>query len=143
MMWILSFVPDFVIHLITLCGILGIIASFFFSFIPFVSQYKLPIQILSIIALVFGVYMEGAISNQKEWELKVKELEVRVAKAEAEAQKENVKIVEKVVVETQIVKEKAEEIIKYVDREIVKYDKQCLIPKEFIKAHNDAVGENK
>ena len=44
----------------------------------------------------------------------------------------------------EIVKIKGEEVIKYVDRELVKYDTkfaaggQCEIPKEFIKAHNDA-----
>jgi len=52
--------------------------------------------------------------------------------------------VTKVVTKTQIVRTRGENIIKYVDREIVKYDTKfapggiCEIPKEFIKAHNDA-----
>jgi hypothetical protein len=52
--------------------------------------------------------------------------------------------VEKVITKTKVVKERGDEIIKYVDREIVKYDTKflpggiCEIPKEFIKAHNDA-----
>lgn len=139
-MWILSFLPDFIFHLITIAGVLGIIASFFFGFIPFVSQYKLPIQVVSVIVLAFGLFMEGAISNENAWQLKVKELEAKVAKAEALSQKENVKIVEKIITKTQIVKEQGQEVIKYIDRELVKYDNQCVIPQEFIKAHNDAVG---
>ena len=45
---------------------------------------------------------------------------------------------------TQIVKTRGKDIVKYVDREIVKYDTKfakggmCEIPQEFIKAHNDA-----
>jgi hypothetical protein len=93
--------------------------------------------------------MMGGVANQERWEAKVKELEVKLAKAEAESQKENVKIVEKIVTKTQIVKERGADIIRYVDREIVKYDTKfapggvCEIPKEFIKAHNDAAEKTK
>ena len=52
--------------------------------------------------------------------------------------KENIKLVEKVVTKTQVVKQRGEDIIKYVDKEIVKYDNTCVIPKEFIEAHNRA-----
>jgi hypothetical protein len=74
---------------------------------------------------------------------------VKLAKAEAESQKENVKIVEKIVTKTQIVKERGADIIRYVDREVVKYDTKfapggvCEIPNEFIKAHNDAAEQTK
>ena len=53
-------------------------------------------------------------------------------------------VIEKVVTKTKVVKEKGQEVTKYVDREIVKYDVkfapggECEIPKEFIKAHNEA-----
>ena len=39
---------------------------------------------------------------------------------------------------SELVKTRGDDIIKYVDREITKYDQQCVIPKEFVKAHNDA-----
>ena len=60
------------------------------------------------------------------------------------AKKENTKITTKVVTKTQIIRTRGEDIVKYVDREIVKYDEkfakggECEIPKEFIKALNDA-----
>lgn len=78
------------------------------------------------------------------WQLKVKELEVKLAEAQTKSAKENTKIVEKVVKKTEYIKLRGQDIIKYVDRDIVKYDTkfapggQCEIPKEFIKAHNDA-----
>lgn len=135
-MWMLQFLPDFVFHLITIAGVLGVVASFVLGFIPFVSQYKLPIQVASIIALVFGIYFEGGIANEAVWQARVKELEVKVAEAEAKSAKENIKIVEKIVTKEKVIKERAEAITQYIDREIVKYDSQCVIPPAFVDAHN-------
>jgi hypothetical protein len=74
----------------------------------------------------------------------VSEVEAKLKKAEQESASENVRIDTKIVTRTQVVREKGQEVIRYVDREIVKYDikfapgGQCEIPEEFIKAHNDA-----
>lgn len=93
--------------------------------------------------------MSGAMYNDQAWQAKVSEMQVKVAEAEAKAAQENVKIVEKVVTKTQIVRVQGEEVIKYIDREIVKYDDkfkqggQCEIPKEFYRALNDAAQEPK
>jgi len=143
-MWILSLLPDWVYHLITIAGVLGVIAAWVLKFIPFISTYRLPIQVGSVIALLFGIWMEGGIVNEAKWQTRVKELEEKVAVAETQSKEENVKIVTKVVTKTQIVKVRGNDIVKYVDREIVKYDTKfapgeiCEIPKEFIKAHNDS-----
>ena len=137
-MWIINFLPDFVFHMITIAGVLGLVASFVLGFIPFVSQYKLPIQFGAIAALVFGLYFEGAMSNEAVWQARVKEMEAKVAQAEVKSAKENVKIVEKIVTKEKVITERADAIVKYIDREIVKYDDQCKIPKEFIDAHNKA-----
>lgn len=148
-MWILSFLPDWVFHSICLAGVLGIIAGFLLAFIPAVKKYKLPIQIISLLMFAFGLYMEGAMSNEQVWQLRVAEVEAKLAKAEAESAKENVKIVEKIVTKKEYIKTRGRDIIQYVDKEIVKYDSKfaaggvCEIPKEFIKAHNDAAQEPK
>jgi hypothetical protein len=143
-MWLLSLLPDWVYHLITIAGVIGVIAAWVLKFIPFISTYRLPIQVGSIIAVLFGVWMEGGIVNEAKWQARVKELEEKIAVAETQSKEENIKIVTKVVTKTQIVKVRGNDIVKYVDREIVKYDDKfakggvCEIPKEFIKAHNDA-----
>jgi hypothetical protein len=82
--------------------------------------------------------MSGSIANEKDWQLKIKELEVKLAEAEVKSEKVNVQIVEKIVTKKQIVKEQGKDIIKFVDREIVKYDQKCDIPIEVIKALNQA-----
>lgn len=148
-MWILSITPDWVFHAISLAGVVGIIAGFLLAFIPLINRYKLVIQIISIILLTFGIFMEGAILNEQSWKLKVAEVEKQLAEAEAKSQKENVKIVEKIVTKREYIKTRGRDVVKYIDREIVKYDTkfapggQCEIPKEFIKAINSAAEEPK
>ena len=143
-MWILQWLPDWIFYGIFFAGLLGLLATYVMKFIPFVYVYRTPIQAISILAIAIGTYMSGAISNEEAWQARVKEMEAKVAAAEVQSVKENIKIVEKVVIKTQIVRTRGQDIIQYVDREIVKYDTKfapggvCEIPKEFIKALNDA-----
>ena len=148
-MWILSILPDAAIHIIFGLGILGTIAGFVLGFIPFVKTYQFAIQICSIIVLVFGVYLEGGLSESKEWELKVNEMEAKVAQAEAKSAITNVEIQEKVVEKTKVIREKGRDVIKYIDKEVVKkeevikYIENCPVPKEIIDLHNLATELNK
>ena len=65
-------------------------------------------------------------------------MQAKVALAEQQSAKENVRLVEKIVKQTEYIKTRGEDIVKYVDREVVKYDDACKIPQPFIRAHNDA-----
>jgi hypothetical protein len=143
-MWIISFLPDWVVHAITIVGVLGTVVGFLLGMIPVIKTYILPIRVISILLLSAGLYLEGGLADYKIWEAKVKEVEAKLAEAELQSAKENTKIVTKVITKTQIVKTRGQDIIRYVDREIIKYDEKfakggiCEIPQEFIKAHNDA-----
>lgn len=143
-MWILSWLPNWIFYGMFFAGLLGLLATYVMKFIPFVYVYRTPIQAISVLAIAIGTYMSGAISNEEAWQTKVKEMEAKVAAAEAESQKENVKIVERVVKKTEYITRKGQDIVKYVDREVVKYDTKflpggvCEIPNEFVEAHNRA-----
>ena len=137
-MWILDWLPFWIFHLIVLAGVAGLLVAQFIKFIPLVTQYRLFLQIGSIVVLAFGLYMEGGVSNQERWEARVKEMEAKVAAAEVQSKEENVRIEKKVVTKIEVVKQRGDDIVKYIDREITKYDNTCVIPKEFVKAHNDA-----
>ena len=143
-MWILSWLPNWIFYGIFFAGLLGLLATYVMKFIPFVYVYRTPIQAISILAIAIGTYMSGAISNEEAWQAKVKEMEAKVAAAEIESQKENVKIVEKIVKKTEYITRRGQDIIQYVDREVVKYDTKfapsgvCELPNEFIKAINNA-----
>ena len=143
-MWLMNFLPNWIFHAILLAGVLGLIASLVLKFIPFIKTYKLPVQVLSILLIVTGVWFEGAISNQAEWEARVAEMQVKVAEAEAKSSEANVQIVTKVVKKTKRIREKGDAIISYIDREVVKnnevikFVENCPIPDIIIKTHNAA-----
>lgn len=161
-MWIFTIAPDWVIHLIFSVGLLGVIAGFVLGFIPFINRYLLPIKIISLIVFAFGLYLEGGLADNKEWQLKIKEVEAQVAKAEAEAAKANTELQAALTNKTDVIKQKGETIVKYVDRyrdrevlktiegpervrveEVIKYVETCPVPKELIDIHNQAAGMNK
>ena len=148
-MWLLNLMPDWFYHLIVVVSILGLIVASVLKFVPFVSTYRLPIQVISALLLVFGVWMEGGIVNEAKWEARVKELEEKVKIAEEKSTEKNVEIQEKVVTQTKVVREKGRDIIQYIDREVVKKEEvvkfieNCPIPKDIIDAHNAAATLNK
>lgn len=147
-MWIFTILSEFIVHCIFLAGILITLFGFVLSFIPFIGKYKIPLQIIGLLTLVFGAFLEGGLADNKEWELKVKEVEAQVAKVETQSAEKNVEIQEKVVTKTKIVKEKGDEVIKYIDREVikkeevVKFIENCPVPQDIIDAHNAAATLN-
>jgi len=144
-MWLLNWLPDWIFYAVGLVGLIGLFSTYLLRFIPIpaIYMYKTPIQLVSIVLIGFATYMSGGIANEAKWNARVKEVEAKVAAAEVESGKQNVKIVEKVVKKTEYITRKGNDVIQYVDREIVKYDSSCVIPKEFVKAHNDATDLNK
>ena len=134
MIWILEHVPSWAAQLSFLLGILAIVIS---QFIPD-NLYKITIKIIGVFVLCFSCLMIGINTEKNVWEEKVKELEVKLANNQVESVKENIKIVEKIVTKKQIIKERGEDIVKYINKEVVKYDSKCEIPQEFIKSLNDA-----
>ena len=109
----------------------------------------MAIQIASLLVFTLGVYLEGAMADNNEWLAKVKELESRVAIAEEKSKTENVKVEEKIVEKTRVVKEKGRDIVQYIDREVVKnneiikYVENCPVPKEVLNIHNQAATMNR
>lgn len=142
-MWILQFLPDWVFHLILLVGLLGLGASFVLKFIPFVVQYKVPIQVAASILIVIGVYMEGAISNQAWWEARVAEAELRVAKAEALAAEANGKIEYKIVEKTKVVEVVDRRVQQQIQDLAAKMDQRCYVIPEVNTILNDAATARK
>ena len=137
-MWIFTFLPTWVFHAILGAGILALLAGMFFSFIPIISKYNVPVKVVGYTLVAFGLFLEGGLNNNMVWQARVAEMELKVAVAEVESAKENTKIVEKVVKKTEYIKTKGKDVVQYIDREVTKYDNTCIIPKEFVKAHNDA-----
>lgn len=133
-MWILQFLPNWLFYLTLFAGITAFAAAKFIKLLPNAQL----IQAASVIVVLFSIYIIGAISNNDAWLAKIKDLETKVAEAEAKSASLNTDIVEKTVTKTQVIRERGQDIVKYVDREVVKFDANCVIPKEFVATHNRA-----
>lgn len=139
-MWILEWLPNWIFYGLLGIGLIGWLITYLLKFIPLPQLfiYRNPIQIVSVVLIVVGVYMSGSIANNEAWEAKVKEVQAKLAQAESKAAEETVRVVEKVVVQQKVVRERGRDVVQYVDREVVKYDTKCEIPQPFVEAHNKA-----
>lgn len=147
--WMLSLVPDWIWTTLLVCSVSGLAAAAVLKRVAFISQYRFPIQVVSFVCLIASVWFLGAASTNEVWEAKIKDAEAKVKLAEEQSTTKNVEVQEKIVEKTKVVREKGKDIIKYVDREvikkeeIVKYIEQCPVPKEIIDIHNQAAEMNK
>lgn len=147
-MWILNFLPFWFFHLITLVGLVGLLAGFVLGMVPLINKYKLPIQVVSLLLLVAGIYMEGAISNEEKWQALVKEMEAKVALAEEKSKNANSKIEYKFVDKVKVVKD-VQVVVQEKIKEISKViDSKCELTPEAVSlinaaAKNTTPGEQK
>ena len=139
-MWILSWLPNWIFYGMVLIGVIGFAATYLFKYIPvpFIYMYRKPIQIGSMLAIIFGTFMSGAIYDNEAWEARVKEMEAKIAKAEQQSKEANTVIESKVEKAKEKIVQKQVVVKQYIDREVVKYDNTCVIPKEFVEVHNKA-----
>jgi len=134
-MWLLNFLPNYIFHILSIVGLIGLIAAL----LPLPILYKSLLQIISIAILTFAIYMEGAISNQAEWKAKVAALQVEVAKKETISANITTEVITKYVDRVKIVKEKGNVIIKEIPTYITKTDDaKCVVPNGFVVLHDSA-----
>jgi hypothetical protein len=141
-MFILQYLPDSVIlwfcNGLLLAGIVLTVTAFFIRSIPLINQYRIPAQVLGIALLIVGVYFRGGLAVEQTWRERVAELEAQIMVAEAASRDANVKIETRVVKKTEYITRRGQDIVQFVDREVVKYDTTCVIPEPFVRAHNRA-----
>lgn len=133
-MFLLNFIPDWFFPLVATIAVALFLATKYLRVIP----YSQVVHYLCIPIFSASLFMIGANWNNNYWLARVKEVEAKLAIAEAESAKENTKIVEKVVTKRELVRVQGNEIVRYVDREVVKYDENCKIPDPVVEAHNKA-----
>jgi len=141
-MWMMSFVPDAVLHLVVIAilftGVGIYTLSFFTRFVPPLIPYSGITRIVGTLLIVCGIYFYGSYSTEMSWRNKVAELEEKVKISEEKSKAANVQIQTvyrdkvKLVKETQVV---IQERIKEVEKRI---DSQCTIDTEVINILNDA-----
>ena len=139
-MWLLNWLPDWLFYAIGLIGVIGLVSTSLLRFIPIpaIYMYKTPIQLVSVVLIAFATYMAGGIANEQAWRERVAKLEKEYNESQVKSEKATTEVVTKYITKREKVVEKGEEVIRYIDREITKYNEICRLPKEAIQAHNDA-----
>ena len=137
-MWLLSFLPDWIFYGLALASFVALVAATFFKVIPFIGKYALPIQLLSFVTLLVSVFLCGGLANEASWQLKVAKTNAEIAELKAKSEKVSTKVVTKYIDRIQVVKEKGNEIVKYVNKES---DAKCELPNSFVVLH-DAAAKN-
>ena len=106
-----------------------------------ISNWKLYVGLAAIaVATYFAWSYKNLELEIEQYKQKVSALNSQLvdAQTQVESAKNNVKIVTKVVTKREYYKLKGNDIVQYVDREVVKYDNTCPIPREFVDAVNKA-----
>lgn len=129
-MWMLNFIPDWVYHLLLFVGIGGIIIATVFR-----SMLLYPVAAL---ILCVSIFMEGLIYGQKDMREQIAIMEAKAQQYQQESSDLNVKLAEKYNNKVIQIKEKTNEIVKYVDQYVTKYDNDCRVPNAFVLLHDSA-----
>lgn len=137
-MWLLSFLPDWLFYAAALVSFVALVAATFFKVIPFIGKYALPIQLLSFVSLLISIFLCGGLANEASWQLKVAKTNAEIAELKAKSEKVSTKVVTKYIDRIQVVKEKGNEIVKYINKES---DSKCELPNSFVVLH-DAAAKN-
>lgn len=141
-MWILHFLPDsFIVwfcNILLLTGIVATIAGWVAHRVPGLWPYQLGLKLAGIALLALGVYFRGGLDVETEWRERVAAVEAKLAVAEKASAEANTQIESKTQKKTTEIRQRTQYIRQYVDREVVRYDSQCVIPEPFIEAHNRA-----
>jgi hypothetical protein len=142
-MWMLSLLPDWFWPVLIIGGAVAIAVAALLKRIPVVGQYNILIHITGMVALLLGVWMQGGAANEAKWQALVADLEAKIKDAEERSLEVNTVVKQKVITKTVMIKQKADTIIKYVDRPVVQeVDNKCAVPVEIIDIHNEATEMN-
>jgi len=137
--WFFNFIPQILFYLLFLAACTGYVISLF---LPATILQK-QVKIASIVTLALSVYLLGMLYVNNYWKDKAAQLEQQVAELAVKSSETNTVIEKKLVTKTEIVKVRGDDIVKYVDREVTKYNDGCVIPREFVNAHNQAAEQPK
>ena len=142
-MFLLNWLPDVVFHLMLLVGVLAIGASFVLTFVPFVSQYRLPIQVAGIMLTVVAVWYEGGIAKDAEYRARIAAMELKISRAETAAAEANTRLAEQILKEQARIRDLTETNKKRLQELSGQLNQQCTVSQSVIDVLNNAAKNRK
>lgn len=142
-MWIFSVTPDWLYHTLFFASLIAILTSIFLDRILLTKHYGTMLKWVGLLTLIVTIFLEGALYSYNVMQERIAEIKKQVEVAEQATKETNTNLAKKQQTFAVKNKVKREYIYQYIDREVTKYDTQCVIPESFIKAHNDAAEKAK
>lgn len=137
-LWMLTFVPDWIYKAILYLGVFAVFAAYFLKVIPVVSAYSKGLKVTGIILIVVGVWFNGQLSADAKWKARVADLQDRIAQAEQQAAEASAQIETVYVDRVKVVKD-TQYIIQGQIREFsVDLDATCQLSPRAVEILNDA-----
>jgi uncharacterized membrane protein len=137
-MWVVKYLPEWFFTFCIIIGSFGIIATYFVKFIPFLYRYLIPVQLLSIVLVIIGIYFSGAAAHEAKWKTEVDKLKNDILIAEEKARTASAKIeyvfldrIQKVKDVQVVVQEKLQDIK-------INLDSTCKVTPEAVDLVNSA-----
>jgi hypothetical protein len=140
-MWIIDLIPTWIVHLTVAVSLLTILVTTILTNIIPVT-YNLPLKFAALVLCVFGVYLEGSISNQESWQAKIAEEQIKVAQAEAKSAEVNTVVVTKILTKTIKIKDDTNANQQYIAQNVAKdLDSNCKLTNAAVVLVNAASKE--
>jgi len=142
-MFIFEITPNWIFHTLFYLSVTAMVLGFVFGKAKLIKQYTLLLKIGGSIGLVVALFLEGALYDYSVMQARIEEAKQQTAEYEQKNKELNDKLASKATKTVEKIRTKKEYITRYIDKEVTKYDNTCVIPKEFVKAHNDSAEKTK
>ena len=120
-------------------GIVAYVLSKFAGIIPFVSRYKLAVELGSVVAILLGGYLYGGV----EYRLKAQEMAEKVKEAEQKARDANKQMEEELKKKDKQLKEQQAKLRDATRQNAARIDANCKVDPKAIEIINEAAKEPK
>ena len=135
MFW-LSFIPQttifWIIHGLLITGLIVYFGA------RFAGTWKFIVSPIALIVVLCAIFFEGFYYSQKEYLRQIEEYQNKVRDAEEKSKETNTLIKTKYIEKVKVVKETADENIKYIDRIVTQYDNSCTLSNAAILLHDSS-----
>ena len=139
-LWFIQLIPtswlEFAALMILIVGAVMFFAGQIFKYVPFVKAYNFPLRIIGFILLLAGAYFNGGLGVEMEYRARIEEMKARIEVFEQKSAEENHKIKEKIVTETQIIKQDTDATLAEIARLKEQINANCELTPDMIELYN-------
>lgn len=141
-MFLLHFLPDWllsaVVNTVLVVGAVLTVLSWFTKWIPLITQYRVPAQVIGMVMLTAGVYFKGGESAEMAWRERVAEQQQKIAQAQAQSSQANQLLQQELTKSKQLTEKVKDANKQTIQANAEQIDRECRVPDVAIRLHNSS-----